>query len=72
MTTLDDNSISLKTENNNICAVESFDHAAQQAAWMTPMGSKLNIHIEYSSAIKDKLIEKKSFVSCGKVTDAQY
>jgi len=54
------NSISLKTENDIICAVESFNHEVQQAAWNAiPVCKSKNTSFEYSSAIKDKLAEKR-------------
>jgi len=60
LTTSLKNSISLKTENDIICAVESFIHEVQQAAWnATPVCKSANTNFEYSSAIKDKLAEKR-------------
>jgi len=58
-TTLD-NSIPLKTEDDIINAVERFNQTEQQAAWSaTPTSSNFEIHIEYSSAIKEKIAEKR-------------
>jgi len=60
LTTSLNNSIPLKTENDIICAVENFEHEVQQTAWnATPVCKSTNISFEYSSAIKDKLAEKR-------------
>jgi len=51
LTTSLNNSISLKTENDIICAVENFNHEVQQAAWnATPVCKSTNTNFEYSSA----------------------
>jgi hypothetical protein len=54
-----DNSILLKTDGDIICAIESFDHVTQQATsvYVTRTYTNLNINIEYSSAIKNRLTE---------------
>jgi hypothetical protein len=59
-----ENSVLLKIDNDILCAIESFNHAIQQAVWnATPMCGNLDIDIEYSSAIKDKVTEKKQVVA---------
>jgi len=60
LTTSLNNFIPLKTENDIICTVKSFNHKVQQATWnTTPVCKNTNTSFEYSSAIKDKLAEKR-------------
>jgi len=59
LTTSLNNSIPIKTENDIISAVESFNHEVQAALDTTPVCKSSNTSFEYSSAIKDKLAEKR-------------
>jgi len=61
----------LKTDDDITCAVERFNHAVQQAAWSATPTSNSEIHIEYSSAIKEKIVEKRELPSYGRLIDAQ-
>jgi len=65
LTTFLNYSIPLKTENDIICAVESFNHEVQQAAWnATPVCKNTNTSFEYSFAINSQ--KKESSANCGK------
>jgi len=75
--TILDNSIPLKTEDDITNAVERFNQTVQQVVWSaTPTSSNSEIHIEYSPAIKEKIIEKGSsarcMICCGRLTDVQF
>jgi len=62
-TTLD-YSILLKTDNDITYTVEGFNHAAQQATWSAmPISNNLEINIEYSMVIKEKLVEESKLAS---------
>lgn len=55
-----DTSISLKSDNDIVHAVESFNHRVQQAACIaTQMCCNLETSFEYSSLTKDQLAEKR-------------
>jgi len=58
MTTLD-NSIPLKTDDDIICTIGSFNHIVQQIAWnaISYTNRILNISSEYSSSVENKLAE---------------
>jgi len=60
LTTSLSNAIPLKTENDIIYAVESFNHEVQAAWNTTPVCKSTNTSFEHSSATKDKFAEKKA------------
>jgi len=68
-TTLD-NSISLIIDNDIIGAVESFNYAVQEATWNTrSISSNPDMNIEYSSAIKEKLAEKRKLRKLSQINE---
>jgi len=66
-----DTSISLKIDDDITSAVESFNYTIQEATWNATTNN-LDINIEYSSAVKEKLVKKEKFASLGKLTVAQF
>jgi len=49
----------LKSNDDTVCSVESFNSAVQQTAWNAIPCSNIDTNIEYSFSIKDKLAKRK-------------